>query len=74
MNVIPPRQRRRRESTLESAGIAKEIGNKIYHRRCLAMRYIGWRLELNLYTSRALENLALEGACDIQAGFDIVNI
>ena len=30
VNVIPPRQGRRPECMRESAGVAKEIGNKIY--------------------------------------------
>ena len=61
-DVIPPRQGRRPESSENLLA-----GNCHF-------RYIASRLELNLYTSRPLENLALEGGCDIQPGYDIVNI
>ena len=36
VNVIPPRQSAARIAAIESAGVAKETRNKIYHRRCLA--------------------------------------
>ena len=54
MNVIPSRQRAERKAALESWGQAKETGNKIYHRRCLAS--ISQRVRLALRIQKSLHS------------------